>query len=62
MIATRGNSKLPRYNSRWRDPASEAVDYLHLPDNLWTAQINSCNPPWSLLPDLVPKLHQSAPR
>jgi hypothetical protein len=32
-FATHGNSQLPRYNSRWRDPTSEAVDCLHLPDN-----------------------------
>jgi hypothetical protein len=29
--ATQGNSQLPRYNSRWRDPTSEAVECLHLP-------------------------------
>jgi hypothetical protein len=44
-FATQGNSQLPRYNSRWRDPTSEAVDCLHLPDNRWTAETNWCNPP-----------------
>jgi hypothetical protein len=39
-FATQGNSQFPRYNSRWRDPTSEAVDCLHLPDNLWTAETN----------------------
>ena len=34
MFATQGNTQLPRYNARWRDPTSEAVDCLHLPDNL----------------------------
>jgi hypothetical protein len=58
-FATQGNSQPPRYNSRWRDPTSEAVDCLHLPDNLWIAETNSCNPPWTLLPDLVQKLRQS---
>jgi hypothetical protein len=32
-FATQGNTQLPRYNSRWRDPTSEAVGCLHLPDN-----------------------------
>jgi hypothetical protein len=52
-FATHGNSQLPRYNSRTRDPTSVAVDCLHLPDNLCTAETDSCNPPWTLLPDLV---------
>jgi hypothetical protein len=59
MFATQGNSQLPRYKSRLRDPTSEAVDYLHLPDNLWTAETNWCNPSWTFLPDLVQKLRQS---
>jgi hypothetical protein len=58
-FATQGNSYLPRYNFSWRDPISEAVDCLHLPDNQWTAETNLCNPPWTLLPDLVHKLRQS---
>jgi hypothetical protein len=58
-FATQGNSQLPRYNSRWRDPTSEAVDCLHIHDNRWTAETNWCNPPWTLLPDLVQKLRQS---
>jgi hypothetical protein len=33
-FATHGNSQLARYNSRSRDPTSEAVDCLHLPDSL----------------------------
>jgi hypothetical protein len=52
-FATQGNSQLPRYNSRWRDPTSEAAECLHLPDNRWTTETNWCNPPWTLLPDLV---------
>jgi hypothetical protein len=58
-FATQVNSQLLRYNSRWRDPTSEAVDCLHLPDNRWTAENNWCNPPKTLLPDLVEKLRQS---
>jgi hypothetical protein len=58
-FATQGNSQLPRYNARWRDPNSEAVDWLHLPDTRWTAETNRCNPPWTLLPDLLQKLRQS---
>jgi hypothetical protein len=40
MFATHGNSQLPRYNSRWRDPISEAVDCLHLPDKHLTTETN----------------------
>jgi ABC-type branched-subunit amino acid transport system substrate-binding protein len=59
MLATQGNSQLPRYNSHWRDPTSEAVDYLHLPDIISTAETKCCNPPWTFLSDLVQKLRQS---
>jgi hypothetical protein len=56
-FATQGNTQLPRYNARWRDPTSEAVVCLHLPgDKLWTSKTNWCNPLWKLLPDLVRKL------
>jgi hypothetical protein len=58
MFATQGNSQLPRYNSRLRDPTSEAVECLHLPYKHWTAETNRCNPPWTLLRDLVQKLRQ----
>jgi hypothetical protein len=37
-FATHGNWQLPRYNSRWRESTSGAVDCLHLPDNLWTSE------------------------
>jgi hypothetical protein len=56
MLATQGNTQRPRYNSRCRDPTSEAVDCLHLPDSLWTSGTNSYNPPWTRLPDFVHKL------
>lgn len=58
-FASMTNTLLPRYNSRWLDPNTEAVDCLHLPDLNWTAERNWCNPPWSLLEDLVLKLRQS---
>ena len=35
------------------------MDSLRLADSAWTADNNWCNPPWSLLPDLVQKLRQS---
>jgi hypothetical protein len=59
MFATHGNSQLPRYNSRWRDPTSEAVDCLHRPDTRWTSETIWRNPPWIILPELVQKLRQS---
>ena len=33
---THGNTQLPRYNARWRDPTAEVVIRLHLPDKLRT--------------------------
>jgi hypothetical protein len=33
-FATQGNTHLPRYNARWRDPSAEAVDNLRFPYNL----------------------------
>jgi hypothetical protein len=40
MFATQDTSQLPRYNSRWWNPTSEAVDCLHLPDKLYTSEAN----------------------
>jgi hypothetical protein len=53
------NATLPQYNSRWRDPRSEATDCLRLDDNLWRKEKNWCNPPWELLNELVAKQHSS---
>jgi hypothetical protein len=58
-FASANNALLPRYNSAWRDPGTEAVDALHLPDSAWQRENNWCNPPWPLLPTLVLKLRQS---
>jgi hypothetical protein len=59
MFASSNITHLPRFNSAWYDPLSEAVDALHLPDPAWRAENNWCNPPWPLLPDLVLKLRHS---
>jgi hypothetical protein len=53
------NTLLPRYNACWKDPTCEAMDALHLLDNDWRRENKWCNPPWPLLPNLVPKLRQS---
>jgi hypothetical protein len=58
-FASMENAMLPRYNSRWRDPRSEATDCLRLDDSLWRKEKNWCNPPWELLNELVAKLHSS---
>jgi hypothetical protein len=58
-FAAHGNTQHPHYKAHWRDPTSEAVDCLHLPNRLWTSETNWCNPPWTLFPDLVRKLRQS---
>ena len=58
-FATMENAQVPRYNARWRDPACEATDSLHLNDDAWRDENNWCNAPWSLLPDLTAKLRQS---
>ena len=58
-FASMENAQLPRYNSRWLDPRTEAVDSLRLSDEAWRAESNWCNPPWELLDDLVLKLQRS---
>ena len=58
-FASRKNNQLQRYNAKWRDGETEAVDSLHLPDDAWRKEVNWCNPPWSLLDDLAAKLRQS---
>eukprot|EP00873_Tetraselmis_striata_P015135 jgi/Tetstr1/435399/TSEL_024308.t1 len=44
-FATMGNTKILRYNTKWRDPDCDAVDCLHLPDASWRKEVNSCNQP-----------------
>jgi hypothetical protein len=58
-FASMENALLERYNSRWLDPGTEAVDCLHLPDSQWAQERNWCNPPWGLLDDLILKLRSS---
>jgi hypothetical protein len=58
-FASMENAQLPRFNARWRDPKCEDVDCLHLPDAAWQRETNYCSPPWSALPALCSKLHQS---
>ena len=58
-FASMENAQLPRYNSKWLDPCTEAVDALRLPDDAWARERNWCNPPWELLPDLAAKLRRS---
>ncbi len=58
-FASKGNKQLPRYNTKWRDGAAEAVDSLPLSDELWRHKVKWRNPPWSLLDDLVVKFRQS---
>ena len=58
-FASLENALLARYNSRWLDPRTEAVDCLRLSDATWRAETNWCNPPWGLLDDLILKLRSS---
>ena len=58
-FASATNAQLDRYNSRWLDPRTEAVDCLRLPDEDWRRENNWCHPPWDLLDDLVLKLQRS---
>jgi hypothetical protein len=50
------NTHLPCFNARWRDPHSEDVDRLHLPDAAWRRENIYCNPPWIAPPTLAVKL------
>jgi len=34
------NKQLPRYNAKWRDETTEAVDCLRLPDANWRGEHN----------------------
>ena len=58
-FASQSNAHLPRYNSRWLDPQTEAVDCLRLPDRAWRVEDNWCHPPIELIDDLVAKLQRS---
>jgi hypothetical protein len=58
-FATMENTQLSRFNAMWRDPKCEDVDCLHLPDTAWQREANYRKPPWSALPALCAKLHES---
>ena len=58
-FASYANKQLPRYNAKWRDGTTEAIDNLRLPDSDWRHETIWCNPPWELLDDLVVKLRNS---
>lgn len=58
-FASATNTQLPRYNSRWLDPTTEAVDCLRLRDSAWRRENNWCHPPLELIDDLVLKLQRS---
>ena len=58
-FASGTNTHLPRYNSRWLDPGTEAVDCLRLSDATWRKENNWCHPPLELIDDLVLKLQRS---
>jgi hypothetical protein len=50
-FATLTNTQLPRYNSRFYDPKSEAVDALAQQN--WAAENNYANPPFRLISQVV---------
>ncbi len=58
-FASFANKQILRYNARWRDGATEAVDSLYLRDAEWRREENWCSPPWELLDDLVVKQRTS---
>ena len=61
-FASANNAQCRRFNSRWRDPLTEAVDAMA---RHWRAhpttgelEVNWVNPPWSELADVVQKLRE----
>jgi len=58
-FASYANKQMPRYNAKWRDGTTEAVDSLRLLNSEWRRERKWCNPPWELLDDLVVKLRRS---
>lgn len=61
-FASEHNNLLPRFNSRWSCPGTEAVDAFSFPHARWREEVNYCNAPWSVLGRLVTKLKQSQAR
>jgi hypothetical protein len=37
-------TQLHRFNAKWRDPKSEDINYLHLPDAAWQRETNYLHP------------------
>ena len=52
-FATLQNTQLPRFNSRYFEPASEGIDALA---QNWALDNNYINPPWALLPKVIDKI------
>ena len=52
-FATSLNAQLPRFNSRYWEPETEAVNALA---QHWGGEHNFINPPWALLPQIVRKI------
>ena len=52
-FATSLNTQLPRFNSRYWEPDTEAINAMAQP---WTGEHNYINPPWALLPQIVRKI------
>lgn len=52
-FATFQNAQLPRFNSRFWEPLSEAIDALA---QNWQNENNFVNPPWALLPQVIDKI------
>jgi hypothetical protein len=44
-FASFANKQLPRYNVKWRDGRTKAVNSIHLPDRDWHHETSWCNPP-----------------
>lgn len=56
LFATRLNTQLPRFYSRYPDPECSGVDAI-LQD--WTPENSWANPPWPLIPLILQKVRQS---
>ena len=61
-FASSSDALLPRFNSRYACPGSAGVDALAQTLESWEAEVNYCNPPWGLLPQLTRRLRESKAR
>ena len=61
-FASANNAQCRRFNSRWRDPLTEAVDAMarhwRVHPTTGELEVNWVNPPWSELADVVQKLRE----